>query len=299
MLILCGETRRRRRSLMKVIVADKISERGITLLKEQAGWNIVLTTKDTLNAEIADADALIVRSATKVTPELLDKAPRLRVVGRAGVGVDNIDLDEATRRGVLVMSTPGGNAVSVAEHTFALLLALARQVPRLDRAMHEGKWEKSSAAGTEVRGKTLGLIGLGRIGSEAAARELQVELVPLERLLAESDFVSLHTAVSPATQNLINATTLAQMKKGARLLNAARGELIDEGALADALKSGHLAGAALDVFVEEPPKTQTLVGLPNVIATPHVAGSTAEAQEEVGTQVAVQVRDYLAEGVIR
>jgi D-3-phosphoglycerate dehydrogenase len=305
---------------MKVIVADKISERGVALLKEQAGWNVVLTTKDTLVAEIADAEALIVRSATKVTPELMEKAPRLRVVGRAGVGVDNIDLDEATRRGVLVMSTPGGNAISVAEHTFALMLALARQVPRLDKTMHEGKWEKGSAAGTEVRGKTLGLIGLGRIGSEvavraeafdmrvlgydpfiseAAAREMQVELVPLEKLLAESDFVSLHTAVSPATQNLINATTLAQMKKGARLINAARGELIDEGALVEALKSGHLAGAALDVFVEEPPKNSALTGLPNVIATPHVAGSTAEAQEEVGTQVAVQVRDYLAEGVIR
>ncbi len=258
---------------MKVIVADKISERGVELLRS-AGWNIVLTTKDNLNAEIVDADALVVRSATKVTPELLEKAPRLRVVGRAGVGVDNIDLEEATRRGVLVMSTPGGNAVSVAEHTFALLLALARQIPRHDKAIHEGRWEKSSAAGTEVRGKTLGLIGLGRIGSEvavraeafdmnvlgydpyiseAAAREVQVELVPLEKLLAESDFVSLHTALSPATQNLINANTLGQMKKGARLINA----------------------------------------------TPHVAGSTTEAQEEVGTQVAVQVRDYLAEGIIR
>src|SRR5580700_2419370 len=267
---------------MKVIVADKISERGVELLRK-AGWNIVLTTKDTLNAEIADADALIVRSATKVTAELLDKAPRLRAVGRAGVGVDNIDLDAATTRGVLVMSTPGGNAISVAEHTFALLLGLARQVPRLDKAMHEGKWEKSSAAGTEVRGKTLGLIGLGRIGSEvairadafdmrvlgydpyiseAAAREVQVELVPLEKLLAESDFVSLHTALSPATQNLINA-------------------------------------AALDVFVQEPPKDSPLLAMANVIATPHVAGSTAEAQEEVGTQVAVQVKDYLAEGLIR
>src|SRR6202158_4996113 len=305
---------------MKVIVADKISERGVQLLKQQPGWNVVLTTKDTLYAEITDAEALIVRSATKDTPEFLDKATKLRCVGRAGVGVDNIDLEEATRRGVLVMSTPGGNAVSVAEHTFALLLALARQVPRHDKAIHEGRWEKSSAAGTEVRGKTLGLIGLGRIGSEvavraeafdmrvigydpyiseAAAREVQVELVPLERLLAESDFVSLHTALSPATQNLINADTLAQMKTGARLINAARGELIDEAALAQALKSGKLAGAALDVFVEEPPKNSPLVGLPNVIATPHVAGSTAEAQEEVGTQVAVQVRDYLAEGVIR
>jgi D-3-phosphoglycerate dehydrogenase len=304
---------------MKVIVADKISERGVELLRK-AGWNIVLTTKDTLNAEIADADALIVRSATRVTAELLDKAPRLRAVGRAGVGVDNIDLDAATTRGVLVMSTPGGNAISVAEHTFALLLALARQVPRLDKAMHEGKWEKSSAAGTEVRGKTLGLIGLGRIGSEvalradafdmrvlgydpyiseAAAREVQVELVPLEKLLAESDFISLHTALSPATQNLINAETLAQMKNGARLINAARGELIDEAALAEALKSGKLGGAALDVFVHEPPKDSPLLSMPNVIATPHVAGSTAEAQEEVGTQVAVQVKDYLAEGLIR
>lgn len=305
---------------MKVIVADKISERGARLLKQQPGWNIVQTTKDTLFAEIADTDALIVRSATKVTPELLDKAPKLRVVGRAGVGVDNIDLEAATKRGVLVMSTPGGNAVSVAEHTFALMLSLARQVPRLDKAIHEGRWEKSSAAGTEVRGKTLGLIGLGRIGSEvairaeafdmrvlgydpfiseAAARELNVELVPLETLLAESDFVSLHTALSPATQNLINAAAIDKMKQGARIINAARGELINEADLANALKSGKLAGAAVDVFVDEPPKNSPLLGLPNVIATPHVAGSTAEAQEEVGTQVAVQVRDYLAEGIIR
>ncbi len=155
---------------MKVIVADKISERGVQLLKEQRGWNVVLTTKDTLGAELPGADALIVRSATKVTAELLAKAPKLRVVGRAGVGVDNIDLEEATKRGILVMSTPGGNSVSVAEHTFALMLALARQVPRLDKAMHEGRWEKSSAGQTELRGKTLGLIGLGRIGSEVAVR---------------------------------------------------------------------------------------------------------------------------------
>src|SRR6059058_6207170 len=152
---------------MKVIVADKISDRGVQLLKEQPGWNVVLATKDSLNAEIADADALIVRSATKVNVELLDRGRKLRAVGRAGVGVDNIDLDEATKRGVLVMSTPGGNAISVAEHTFALLLALARQVPKLDSALREGRWEKSSS-GTEVRGKTLGLIGLGRIGSEVA-----------------------------------------------------------------------------------------------------------------------------------
>ena len=303
---------------MKVIVADKISERGVELLKE-TGWKIVATTKETLGGELADAEALIVRSATKVTADLLDKAPRLRVVGRAGVGVDNIDLDEATKRGVLVMSTPGGSSVSVAEHTFALLLALVRQVPKFDAAMREGRWEKSSS-GAEVRGKTLGLFGLGRIGSEvarravafdmrvlafdpyiseSAAKELSVALVPMEQLLAESDFISLHMAVSALTQNMINAQVIGMMKKGVRIVNAARGELINEADLAAALKSGHVAGAALDVFAEEPPRNCPLIGLPNVIATPHVAGSTAEAQEELGTQVAVQVRDYLVEGVIR
>src|SRR5260221_7305644 len=304
---------------MKVIVADKISDRGVQLLKEQPGWNVVLATKDNLNAEMADADALIVRSATKVTAELLELAPKLRAVGRAGVGVDNIDLEAATKRGVLVMSTPGGNAVSVAEHTFALLLALVRQLPKFDAGMREGRWEKSSS-GAEVRGKTLGLVGLGRIGSEvasraeafdmrvvafdpfiseAAARELSVELVPLDQLLAECDFISLHTAVSPQTREMINAGSIAKMKKGVRIVNAARGELINEADLAAAIKSGHVAGAALDVFAENPPKNSPLIGLPNVITTPHVAGSTAEAQEELGTQVVLQIRDYLVEGVIR
>ncbi|HEY2460288.1 MAG TPA: hydroxyacid dehydrogenase [Candidatus Acidoferrum sp.] len=304
---------------MKVIVADKISERGIELLRG-TGWNIVLPSKESLAAEIADADALIVRSATKVTAALLEKAPKLRVVGRAGVGVDNIDLDEATKRGVLVLSTPGGNAVSVAEHAFGLMLALARHIPQLSKGFHEGKWEKSSANGTEIRGKTLGLIGLGRIGtevarraeafgmrvigydprlSEARKREVKAELVPLEKLLAESDFISLHTAVSATTQNMIGSAQLAQMKKGARLINTARGELVEEGALVEALKNGHLAGAALDVFATEPPKNSALIGLANVIATPHVAGTTTEAQEAVGTQIAEQVRDYLADGVVR
>jgi D-3-phosphoglycerate dehydrogenase len=304
---------------MKVIVADKISDRGIQLLRDQPNWQIVLTNKDTLLAELPTADALIVRSATKVTADLLDKAPRLRAVGRAGVGVDNIDLEAATKRGVLVMSTPGGSSVSVAEHTFALLLALVRQLPKFDASMREGRWEKSSS-GAEVRGKTLGLIGLGRIGSEvalraeafdmrvlafdpfisdAAARELSVDLVSLEQLLAESDFISLHTAVVPQTQNMINAQSIAKMKKGVRIINAARGELINEADLAAAIKEGHVAGAALDVFAEEPPKNCPLIGLPNVITTPHVAGSTAEAQEELGTQVAVQIKDYLVEGIIR
>jgi len=302
---------------MKIVVADKISERGLALLRE-TGWSVA--AGDAGAASLGDADGLIVRSATRVTAELLERAPALRVIGRAGVGVDNVDVDAATRRGVLVMNTPGGNAVSVAEHTLALLLSLARSVPQCNAAIHAGRWEKSSAVGTEVRGKTLGLIGLGRVGSEVArrarglemtvvahdpygsadvARELEVELLPLDELLARADCVSLHTALSPATEKMINAAAIARMKAGARLVNCARGELVDEAALAEALRSGHIAGVAVDTFAEEPPKNSPLIGLPNVIATPHIAGSTAEAQEEVGIQIAMQVRDYLAEGVIR
>jgi len=299
---------------MKIVVADKISERGLALLGEP-GWEVVAPAAGSLEAALAGADALVVRSATRVTDALLERAPRLRVVGRAGVGVDNIDLDAATRRGVLVMNTPGGNAVSVAEHTLALLLALARSVPQLNAAIHAGRWEKTGAAGIELRGKTLGLLGLGRVGSEVARRaralemrvlahdpyisenvaeEAGVELVPLAALLERSDFISLHAAHSAATEKIINAATLAKMKRGARLINTARGELVDEAALAEALRSGHLGGAALDVFAVEP-----VLGLPNVIATPHVAGSTEEAQEEVGTLIAQQVRDFLAEGILR
>ena len=304
---------------MKIVVADKITQRGIDLLREP-GWEVVLPGAGALAAELAHADGLVVRSSTRVTDELLEQAPRLRVIGRAGVGVDNIDLDAATRRGILVMNTPGGNATSVAEHTLALLLALARLVPQLNAAIHAGRWEKSGALGVELRGKTLGLVGFGRVGSEVARRaralelrvlaydpyisegvaeEAGVELVPLDELVSRSDFISLHAALSPATENLINAGSIAKMKRGARLINTARGELVDEAALAEALRSGHLAGAALDVFAVEPPRNSPLLGLPNVIATPHVAGSTEEAQEEVGTQIAQQVRDYLAEGVMR
>jgi D-3-phosphoglycerate dehydrogenase len=309
----------RRLFVMKIVVADKISERGIELLRK-VGWDVVTPAAAALTAELTNAEGLIVRSATRVTAELLETAPDLKVVGRAGVGIDNVDVEAATRRGVLVMNTPGGNAVSVAEHTFALLLALARSVPQFNAAIHAGRWEKSSAMGTEVRGKTLGLVGLGRVGTEVARRahglemtvlahdpyvskqvaeELEVELVPLGDLFARSDYVSLHTALSPSTEKMINAASIAQMKRGARLINCARGELIEEGALAEALRSGQLGGAGLDTFAQEPPKNSPLIGLPNVIATPHIAGSTAEAQEEVGIQIALQVKDYLAEGIIR
>jgi D-3-phosphoglycerate dehydrogenase / 2-oxoglutarate reductase len=304
---------------MKIIVADKISERGIALLRD-AGWEVLTPTAAALPSAIADADALVVRSATKVTAELLEKATRLRAIGRAGVGVDNVDVDAATRRGVLVMNTPGGNSVSVAEHTLALMLGSARAVPQANASIHSGKWEKSAFSGTELRGKTIGLVGLGRVGTEvarraralemkvlaydpyvtpAAAAEQQVELVALDDLLERSDVISLHTSLSAQTEKLIDRAAIAKTKKGVRIINCARGELIDEAALAEALKSGHVAGAGLDTFAQEPPKSSPLVGLPNVIATPHIAGSTAEAQEEVGTAIAQQLRDYLAEGTIR
>ncbi|HXZ13502.1 MAG TPA: phosphoglycerate dehydrogenase [Candidatus Sulfotelmatobacter sp.] len=304
---------------MKIVVADKISERGLALLRD-TGWEVSTPPAASLTSEIDDADGLIVRSATRVTAELLDKASKLRVVGRAGVGVDNVDMDAATNRGILVMNTPGGNAVSVAEHTLALLLALARSVPQSNASIHAGRWEKSSSSGTELRGKTIGLVGLGRVGTEvarraralemnvlahdpyvtpAAAREVEVELVTLEELLRRSDVISLHTSLSAATEKMIGAEAIAKMKRGARLINCARGELVDEAALAAALRSGQLAGAAVDTFAQEPPKNSPLIGLPNLIATPHIAGSTAEAQEEVGTLIAQQVRDYLAEGLIR
>jgi D-3-phosphoglycerate dehydrogenase / 2-oxoglutarate reductase len=304
---------------MKIVIADKISERGIALLRE-TGWEVILPAAAALPSELGNADALVIRSATKATAALLEKAPKLRVIGRAGVGIDNVDVETATKRGVLVMNTPGGNAVSVAEHTIALMLGLARAVPQANASIQAGRWEKSAFSGTEMRGKTLGLVGLGSVGKEvarrakglemkvlaydpfvtpAAAREVDVELLPLEEVLRQSDVVSLHTSLSGSTEKMIGAEAIAKMKKGARLVNCARGELIDEAALAEALKSGQLAGAAVDTFATEPPKNSPLVGLPNLIATPHIAGSTAEAQEEVGTAIALQVRDYLAEGIIR
>ena len=304
---------------MRVVVADKISPRGMELLS-RSGWQVDAPTAGALRSALADADALIVRSATRVTAELLASAPRLRVVGRAGAGVDNIDVDACTRRGILVMNTPGSNAVSVAEHTFALMLSLARQVPRLAAASHAGRWEKSGATGSELRGKTLGLVGLGRVGFAVArrahafemrvlafdpyvspdvAREEDVEMVPLEDLLARADCISLHASLGPGTEKIISAANLAKMKRGAWVINTARGEMIDEAALADALRSGQIAGAALDVFSIEPPKDSPLTGLPSVVATPHIAGSTVEAQEEVGALIAEQVFDYLESGVLR
>jgi D-3-phosphoglycerate dehydrogenase len=304
---------------MRIVVADPISERGIEILRGK-GWEVLTPAGEALRDTLATADALIVRSASRVTCELLEAAPRLRVVGRAGVGIDNIDVDAATARGVLVMNTPGGNSVSVAEHTMALMLAVARRIPQLNASIHAGRWEKSGGEGVELRGKTLGLIGLGRVGSEVArrarafgmsviahdpaiteeaARDMGVEILPLSDLLMRSDFLSLHAALSAATEKLICTGTLAQCKRGAILINTARGELVDEAALAEALRSGQLSGAGLDVFNEEPPLRSPLIGLPNVVATPHIAGSTREAQEEVGALIAEQVFSFLTEGALR
>jgi D-3-phosphoglycerate dehydrogenase / 2-oxoglutarate reductase len=306
---------------MKIVVAEKMSARAIDLLREEP-WDLVLPEQvaGKLPEQLADADALIVRSAVQADAALLAHAKKLRVIGRAGVGVDNIDLDAATKQGIAVMNTPGANAVAVAEHTFGLMLSLARQLPRATETTRAGKWEKKSLEGTELRGKTLGVVGLGRIGMEVArrARAFQMEVVAhdpfipltvakdagirlasLEEVFAAADYLSLHVGLTPQTHGMINATSLAKMKKGVRIVNCARGELVDEAALAHALESGHAGGAAIDVFTEEPPKNSPLLALPNVLCTPHIAGSTREAQEAVGIQIVMQVREYLKHGVIQ
>jgi len=307
---------------MKIVLAEKVSPATWAVFAAEPGWEVLTHDQlaDGLPDALADADALIVRSAVQVDDALMEHAPKLRVVGRAGVGVDNIDADAATRRGIVVMNTPGANAVAVAELTIGLMLALARKITTANSTMHAGKWEKKSLQGAELRGKTLGILGLGRIGLEVAkrakgfgldiigsdpfvsiaiARENGIRLVTLDELIAGSDYITLHVGLTPQTTGVINAKTLAAMKKGVRIINCARGELVDDSALVAALKSGQVAGAALDVFVEEPPKASPYADLENVILTPHIAGSTAEAQEAVGIQIARQVREYLKLGVVQ
>ena len=307
---------------MKILVADSVPDNVIEILKADPSWEVVNLpkTKGNVAEEIRDADALLVRSATKVTAALLENAARLVAIGRAGVGVDNIDLDAATRKGVLVMNTPGGNAISVAEHTMTMLLAMAHPVSQADASMKAGKWEKKKFTGSELRDKTLGLIGLGTIGTEVArlaqahkmtviafdpyvskviATEQNIRLLPLEEVLKAADFISLHCSLTPETTHLINAKNLALTKKGVRIVNCARGELVDEAALLAALESGQVAAAGLDVFETEPPADPRLIQHPHVIATPHIAGSTEEAQNVVGTRIAEQLRNYLATGAVK
>jgi len=304
---------------MKVLVAEPVAKAGIELLQAQHGWKVVVSNSKEYQQHLADTEALLVRSAVKVTREVLEQAPKLRVIGRAGVGVDNVDLPAATAAGVLVMNTPGGNAVSVAEHTLALMLAMARSVPQASNSTKSGKWEKKKFMGNELRGKTLGVVGLGCIGQEVVkrarafemrviasdpyvnpqtAKDLDVSLVDLNELYAASDYITLHVAATPETIRMLSAAAFAKMKHGVHIVNCARGELIDEDALKAAIESGQVAGAALDVYKPEPPAPgYPLFTLDQVIATPHIAGSTEEAQEIVGVRIVEQVIEYLKNGI--
>jgi D-3-phosphoglycerate dehydrogenase len=303
---------------MKILVAEPLAPAAMDSLHAQPGWEVVVADPKTYEKHLGDSDALLVRSAVKVTADVLGKAPKLKLIGRAGVGVDNVDLPAATAAGVLVMNTPGGNAVSVAEHTLALMLSVARSVPQASSSTKSGKWEKKKFLGNELRGKTLGVVGLGSIGREVlkrakafemhvighdpyvsshTAHDLGVELMPLPKLYANSDYITLHVALTSETDHMLNAAAFAQMKPGVRIVNCARGELIDIAALQHAIESGTVAGAALDVFEKEPPGEDPLFGLEEVVVTPHIAGSTEEAQEIVGIRIVEQVIEYLKSGI--
>ena len=305
---------------MKILVAEPLAAAGIELLKAQPGWNIVISNPKEYAQHLSDADALFVRSAVKVNAEVLAKAPKLRVIGRAGVGVDNVDLPAATAANVLVMNTPGGNAVAVAEHTLGFMLCMARSIPQASASTKSGKWEKKKFMGAELRGKTLGILGLGYIGQEVAKRargfemkiiasdpyanpkiatDLGVSLVALDELYKHSDYITLHVAITNETNKMLDHAAFAKMKTGVRIVNCARGELIDDAALASAIQSGKVAGAAIDVFeIEPPPADNPLLALEPILATPHIGGSTGEAQEIVGVRIVEQVVDYLQRGVV-
>jgi D-3-phosphoglycerate dehydrogenase len=310
---------------LKVLIADSISQRGIDELSRDDQLDVQIKTglsEQELVRIIATFSAVIVRSQTRVTADILNAGAKLRVVGRAGVGVDNVDVETATRRGVVVLNAPGGNTISTAEHAFSLLLAVARKIPHADANVRSKNWDKKNFEGVELYNKTLGVIGMGRIGSELSrraiafgmrvvaydpylsvtrARSLQVELVDeLDDLLASADFISLHTPLTAETRHILNAERLQKTKPGVRIINCARGGLIDETALVQALQDGYVAGAALDVFEVEPlPSDSSLRGAPNIVLTPHLGASTVEAQESVGIEIAQSIRAALLEGTIR
>jgi len=309
--------------MFKILIPDDLSADGLALLKADPAIQVDVVKKmprADLLAKIADYDALIVRSETKVDAEVIDAGKRLHVVGRAGIGVDTIDVEAATRRGIIVMNTPQANTTATCEHTLAMMLALARNIPQADASMRRLEWTRGKFMGTQLSGKILGVIGLGRIGtqvakraqafgmeiiafdpyiSEEAARANKVTLKSLEEVLAEADFVTLHSSLTQGSRGLLDADTISRMKHGARVINVARGALIDANALCEALKSGKLAGAAIDVFEDEPPGDHPLFKLPNVVVTPHLGASTAEAQRDVSIQMAEQVLDALHEREVR
>jgi D-3-phosphoglycerate dehydrogenase len=303
----------------KVLIADDMSPRAVDVLKA-AGVEVVVKTKQDEAALVAlapDFDGIMVRSASKITARIIAAGKKLKILGRAGVGVDNIDVKVATARGVVVMNTPFGNTTSAAEHTVGMMMALARNIPRADQKLRAGEWDKKSFTGVELAGKTLGVIGLGKIGQKVAraavglemivlahdpavtperAAELGVELAPLEDVLRRCDFLTLHVPLNDATRNMINAKVLAGMKAGVRIVNVSRGGVIDEAALAEAIKGGHVAGAALDVFAQEPTTESPLFGLAGVVVTPHLGASTEEAQERVAEDLAAQFVTFFKEG---
>lgn len=305
----------------KVLISDKLSPQAVDIFKSR-GVEVDLKTglsEEELIKIIGDYDGLAIRSATKVTPMVLAAAHKLKVVGRAGIGVDNVDVKAATAHGVVVMNTPFGNSVTTAEHTISLMMALARQIPSANQSTHEGKWEKNKYMGVEMAGKTLGLIGCGNIGSIVADRAqglkmkviafdpflsaeraaaINVEKVELEDIYKRADFISLHTPLTDTTRHMLNKDTLGKCKKGVRIVNCARGGLVVEADLKAAIEAGHVAGAAFDVFEEEPAKSNPLFGMEQVVATPHLGASTNEAQENVAVQVAEQMAEYLTVGTV-
>jgi D-3-phosphoglycerate dehydrogenase len=307
----------------RVLVSDKLSKTAVQIFKDR-GVDVdyqpdLGKDKEKLAEIIGNYDGLAIRSATKVTEKLIAAAPKLRVIGRAGIGVDNVDIPAATKKGIIVMNTPFGNSITTAEHAIAMMMALARQLPEADLSTKASKWEKNRFMGVEVTAKVLGIIGAGNIGSIVADRalglrmkviaydpfltaeravQMGVEKVELDELFKRADFITLHTPLIEATRNIINADSIAKMKSGVRIINCARGGLVDEKALYDALKAGKVAGAAFDVFVQEPAENNPLFELPNFIATPHLGASTTEAQENVALQVAEQMADYLVTGAV-
>ena len=307
----------------RVLISDALSPAAVAIFKER-GVDVDFQPalgkdKDKLAAIIGDYDGLAIRSATKVTAKILENAKKLKVIGRAGIGVDNVDIPVATARGIIVMNTPFGNSITTAEHAIAMMFAQAREIPAADASTQAGKWEKNRFMGVEITGKTLGIIGCGNIGSIVAdraiglrmrviafdpflsperAKDIGVEKVELDELLARADVITLHTPMTAQTKNILSAENIARTKKGVRIVNCARGGLVDEVALAAALDSGHVAGAAFDVFIEEPATANPLFGRANVVCTPHLGAATTEAQENVALQVAEQMSDYLTRGAI-
>ena len=307
----------------KVLVSDKLSETAVQIFRDR-GIEVDFRPelgkdKDALASVIGEYDGLAIRSATRVTPTILENAHKLKVIARAGIGTDNIDKDAASKKGVIVMNTPFGNMITTAEHAIAMMFAVARQIPEASASTHAGKWEKSKFMGVELTNKTLGVIGAGNIGgivcdrarglkmkvvaydpflSAEKAEKMQVEKVELDELLARADFITLHVPFTEQTKNILSRENLAKTKKGVRIINCARGGLVDEEALADALKAGHVAGAAFDVFSQEPATENPLFGLPNVVCTPHLGAATTEAQENVALQVAEQMSNYLLTGAV-